>query len=49
MVFRLHSVNFKEEFKPAGWDLWCFENACLSVGFRVITAGTWAQLTELAA
>lgn len=30
-------------------DLWCFENASFSVGFRVISAGTWAELNELAA
>lgn len=41
--------SFKEEFRSTGWDLWCFENASFSEGFRVISAGTWAKLTELAA
>lgn len=49
MVSRQYLGSFKQEFRSAGWDLWCCENASLSVGCRVISAGTWAELTELAA
>lgn len=49
MVFRQYLVHFKQQCWSTGWDLWCFENASFSVGFRLISAGTWAELTELAA
>lgn len=42
-------VNFKQEFRSTGWNWWCFENGSLSVGLRAISAGTQAELTELAA
>lgn len=49
MVSRQYSGTLKQEFRSAGWDLRCFENASFTVGFRVISAGTWAELSELAA
>lgn len=49
MVYRQYLWSFKQEFRSTGWDLWCFENASFSVGFRVISTGTLAELTELAA